>query len=212
MTSAIRPVTTTDVRRLFGDIDIYVFDQILRGRIAPGRRIFDAGCGGGRNILFLLREGYDVRGIDANPDAVAATRRLAADLAPRLAPDAFQVASLEQHDEPDASADVVLVSAVLHFANDHDHFDAMLAGAWRVVAPRGLFFARLASTIGIERDVQALGHGRYRLPDGSDRYLVDEARLMAATARLGGRLLDPLKTTVVQGQRAMTTWVMQKPH
>lgn len=207
--SAAAPI---DVRRLFGDIDIYVFDQILRGRITPGQRIFDAGCGGGRNLVFLLREGYDVRGIDANPEAVAATRRLAAELAPRLAADAFQVAPLEQHQQPDASADVVIVSAVLHFANSDDHFDAMLAGAWRVVAPGGLFVARLASSIGIERDVQVLGDGRYRLPDGSDRYLVDEARLMAATARLGGRLLDPLKTTVVQGQRAMTTWVMQKPH
>jgi hypothetical protein len=51
---------------------------------------------------------------------------------------------------------------------------------------------------------------RYRLPDGTDRYLVDEAMLMAQTRRLGGRLLDPLKTTVVQGQRSMTTWVVRK--
>jgi len=201
----------TDVHRLFGDIDIYLFDQILRGRIAPGQRIFDAGCGGGRNLVFFLRDGYDVRGIDADADAVAATRQLAAQLAPRLPADAFQVAPLERHTESDESADVVIVSAVLHFAHGHEHFDAMLAGAWRVVAPGGLFFARLASSIGIEHQVQPIGGGRYRLPDGSDRYLVDEARLMAATARLGGQLLDPLKTTVVQGQRAMTTWVLHKP-
>jgi tellurite methyltransferase len=51
------------------------------------------------------------------------------------------------------------------------------------------------------------------LPDGSYRYLVDESYLLAATQELGGTLIDPLKTTVVQNQRSMTTWVLQKgPH
>jgi hypothetical protein len=68
-----------------------------------------------------------------------------------------------------------------------------------------------ASTIGIESQVEPLGDGRrYRLPDGTARYLVDEPLLMALTRRLGGRLLDPLKTTAVQGQRSMTTWVVRK--
>ena len=52
--------------------------------------------------------------------------------------------------------------------------------------------------------------GRYLLPDGSERYLVDEAMLMRFTAALGGSLVDPLKTTVVQDQRCMTTWVVRK--
>lgn len=42
-------------------------------------------------------------------------------------------------------------------------------------------------------------------------FLVDEAMLVDATARLGGELLDPLKTTVVQNLRCMTTWVVRKP-
>lgn len=196
-------------RQQFGDIDIYLFDQILRSRIVTGMRIFDAGCGGGRNLVFFLREGYDVRGIDASPDAVSATRALASQLAPSLSPERFQVETLEASRAPDASADVVIASAVLHFARDHQHFESMLAGAWRVVAPSGFLFARLASSIGIEDEIVSLGAGRYRLPDGSDRYLVDEARLVALTASLGGQLMDPLKTTVVQGQRAMTTWVVR---
>jgi hypothetical protein len=48
------------------------------------------------------------------------------------------------------------------------------------------------------------------LPDGTSRFLVDEALLMARTRSLGGRLLDPIKTTVVQDQRSMTTWVVRK--
>lgn len=199
-----------DLHQQFGDIDIYLFDQVLRGRITPGMRIFDAGCGGGRNLVYFLREGYDVGGIDASPDAVQAMRNLAAQLAPSVPSERFQVETLEAHGRPSASADVVIASAVLHFARDHQHFDAMVAGAWRVLAPGGLFFARLASTVAIESQVVPLGHGRYRLPDGSDRYLVDPDRLFDLTLRLGGHLLDPLKTTVVHGQRSMTTWTVRK--
>ena len=58
--------------------------------------------------------------------------------------------------------------------------------------------------------MKALSEGRYLLPDGSERYLVDEAMLMRLTSTLGGMLVDPLKTTVVQDQRCMTTWVLRK--
>lgn len=199
-----------DLQREFGAIDIYVFDQLLRGRIAPGMRVLDAGCGGGRNLVFLFSQGYDVCGNDVSPAAIAEVRALAQRLAPS-APGDFRVEAIEHTSFPEASVDVVLASAVLHFARDAAHFDAMLDALWRVLAPGGLFVARLASTIGIERDVQALGAGRYRLPDGSERYLVSTAILFEATARLGGALADPLKTTVVHDQRAMTTWVVRKP-
>ena len=195
----------------FGAIDIYLFDQILRRRIAPGDRIVDAGCGMGRNLVYLLREGYEVHGADADPDAIAEVRVLAARLAPSLPPENFRVEPLEALSFPERWASVVISSAVLHFARDDAQFEAMLAGSWRVLASGGMFFCRLASTIGIESQVEPLGGGRrYRLPDGTARYLADEALLMALTERLGGRLLDPLKTTVVQGQRSMTTWVVRK--
>ena len=195
----------------FGAIDIYLFDQILRRRIAPGDRIVDAGCGMGRNLVYLLREGYEVHGADADPDAIAEVRALAARLAPSLPPENFRAEPLEALSFPERWASVVISSAVLHFARDDAQFEAMLAGSWRVLASGGMFFCRLASTIGIESQVEPLGGGRrYRLPDGTARYLADEALLMALTERLGGRLLDPLKTTVVQGQRSMTTWVVRK--
>ena len=111
---------------------------------------------------------------------------------------------------PDGFADVVLSSAVLHFARDDDHFAAMLRETVRVLKPGGLFFCRLASSIGMERQVERTQGRRFKLPDGSERYLVDEALLLKLTARLGLRLLDPLKTTVVQNQRSMTTWVAEK--
>jgi SAM-dependent methyltransferase len=219
----------------FGDIDIYVFDQLLRGRITEDARVFDAGCGGGRNLVYMLRNGYDVCGNDADPQAIARVTALAASLssasaaegrcgetAPKLAGDRaasgggpgvkydFRVEAIEHTSFPDAHAGVVMASAVLHFARDTAHFEAMLRQMWRVLRPGGVFFARLASTIGIEDDVQPLGNERYRLPDGSDRYLVDADAIRTWTTALGATLLDPIKTTVVDGQRSMTTWVARK--
>ena len=200
----------TQLVEQFGAIDIYLFDQILRGRIGRGMRVLDAGCGAGRNLVYFLREGYEVFGADLDARAVDSTRRLAARLAPGLPAGNFRVEAIEEMSFPDGFADVVLSSAVLHFASGDDQFLAMLRGAWRVLKPGGLLFCRLASTIGMEQQMQCIGGRRFRLPDGSERYLVDAKLLGNLTEELGGRLMDPLKTTVVQGQRAMTTWVLQK--
>jgi SAM-dependent methyltransferase len=199
-----------DLRTQFGDIDIYLFDQLLRGRIRPGMRVLDAGCGQGRNLVYLLRAGYEVFGVDADPASIASVRQLAAALAPHLSADNFRAEPLERMTFPDGCADVVLSSAVLHFARDDDQFDAMLREMWRVLEPSGVFFCRLASSIGIEHQVERISGRRCRLPDGSERYLVDEPLLVELTETLGADWLDPLKTTVVQNRRSMTTWVVRK--
>lgn len=201
---------TTRLEALFGSIDIYLFDQLLRGRIPPGARVLEAGCGRGRNLVWFLREGHEVLALDPDPTAIEEVRGLAGRLAPTLPSSSFRCERVEASSFPDACADVVVSSAVLHFARHEEEFLAMLRGTWRLLAPNGLFFARLASSIGIEALVRPLGGRRHALPDGTDRFLVDEAYLLALTAELGGSLLDPLKTTVVQGQRAMTTWVVRK--
>ena len=152
----------TDLGKQFGDIDIYLFDQLLRGRVGPGMRILDAGCGFGRNLIY------------------------------------------------DAFADFVISSAVLHFARDDGHFHDMLHGTWRVLKPGGVLFCRLASSIGLEHQLRLVAGRRFQLPDGSERYLVDEAMLTQAAEDLRGETIDPLKTTVVQNERSMTTWVLRK--
>jgi tellurite methyltransferase len=200
----------TDLNAQFGDIDIYLFDQFLRRRIRTGMRILDAGCGSGRNLVYLLREGFEVFGVDSDARAIEATRRLAASIAPTLPAGNFRVETVEAMSFPDAFADLVISSAVLHFASDDDQFQAMLHGAWRVLKPGGLFFCRLASSIGMKDQVQRIAGRRFRLPDGSERYLVDEALLLELTEQLGGQLADPLKTTVVQNQRSMTTWIIRR--
>ena len=198
------------LREQFGLIDIYLFDQLLRGRIAQGMRVLEAGCGAGRNLVYFLREGYEVYAADEEARAIESVRRLAAALAPQLPLENFRVEPVEAMSFADRSADVVISSAVLHFARDDEQFHAMLRGTWRKLRPGGLLFCRLASTIGMESRMHRLAGRRFLLPDGSERYLVDEALLVELTEELGGRLADPLKTTVVQNQRCMTTWVIRK--
>jgi tellurite methyltransferase len=204
------PSPSAALREAFGEIDIYLFDQILKGRFDSARSVLDAGCGGGRNLVWLLRSGFDVFAVDRSAEAVARVRRLAAELAPGLPPERFQVAEVDALPFADESMDAVLSSAVLHFAADEAHFDRMLHEMWRVLRPGGFLFARLATSIGIEDRVIPTAGGRHRLPDGSERFLMDEPRLLARAERLGGVLLDPIKTTNVQNLRAMTTWCLGK--
>jgi SAM-dependent methyltransferase len=199
-----------DLSSLFGQIDIYLFDQLLRGRIGPGMTVLDAGCGRGRNLIFFLRQGYPVYAVDPDPNAILAVQSLAEQLAPQLPSSNFRAEAVESNSFPDHAADVVISSAVLHFARDESHFQAMLRGTWRLVKPNGLFFCRLASTIGMESRFTSLGGRRFALPDGTERFLADEPYLLALTPELGGAFLDPLKTTVVQDRRCMTTWVVRR--
>ena len=197
-----------NIQEQFGQIDIYVFDQILRGNIAPGMRIFDAGCGYGRNLVYLLRQGFEIFALDANAKGVEYIRNLSASLGTHLPAENFQVGLIEQMPFPDALADVVICNSVLHFARDEDHFMAMLFELWRVLKPGGMLFCRLGSRIGMEFE-RVEGHS-YVLGDGSVWFLVDEQMLMKLTRELNGVLVNPLKTTIVQKSRCMTTWVLRK--
>jgi tellurite methyltransferase len=198
------------LRTAFGEIDIYLFDQVLRGRFDRRQRVLDAGCGDGRNLVYFLRNGFACYGVDRDPRAVADVQSLAATLAPATPGDNFRVAPLDTMPFDSGSMDAVVCSAVLHFADDLAHFNRMVTEMWRLLAADGLFFARLASNIGIEPQVGAAGR-RVQLPDGSDRFIVDEQILIETVTRLGARQLDPIKTTNVQQQRCMTTWCLAKP-
>ena len=194
-----------NLQQLYGNIDIYLFDQLLKGRFDRCNKILDAGCGGGRNLVYFLKNGFDVYGIDPNTEAIMQVQMLAKEQAPHIPAANFTVAKAEALPFANESFDLVISSAVLHFANNNDHFDAMLRSMWRALKPGGYFFARLASDIGIEDKVIPLGNSRYALPDGSERFLVNEQILLEYTAELGGELVEPIKTTNVQGLRCMTT-------
>jgi tellurite methyltransferase len=199
-----------DLQEQFGNIDIYLFDQILKGRFTGGMKILDAGCGGGRNLIYFLRNCFEVFGIDQNSEAIESIRQTAKILEPNLPSENFQVSNVEKMSFEDELFDVVISSAVLHFAESRDHFDAMFAEMWRVLKPNGMFFARLASSIGIEKLIKSTESGRYLLPDGSERFLVDQNLLISIAKERSADFIEPIKTTNVQNLRSMTTWVLKK--
>ncbi len=193
-----------------GSIDIYLFDQLQKRRIRPGMKVLEVGSGDGRNLAWFLANDYDVYAVDVELAAVERTSNRAKELGREVAGH-FRVEAANRLSFGDGEFDVVVAIAVLHFADDLGHFDAMLGECWRVLRPGGLFLARLASSIGIEGRVRPIGSGRFHLPDGTDRFLVDEAMLLERSERLGARQLDPIRTTQVQGLRSMTTWCLGKP-
>ena len=202
--------SSQDLQQQFGGIDIYLFDQLLKGRITSEMRVLDAGCGSGRNLVYFFRSGFNTSGVDQSSEAIAQVQSLAAQLAPHLPVDNFRADAIEQMSFSDASFDVVISSAVLHFARDEAHWHSMVQEMWRVLKPGGIFFARLASSIGMEDKIKLIEGRRYHLPDGSDRFLVDGQMLLAITKTLGGEWIEPLKTVVGQNMRSMSNWVLRK--
>jgi len=195
----------------FGNIDIYLFDQLLKGRITKNMRILDAGCGSGRNLVYFLRNGYTVYAVDRSEDAIRAVREFGATLAPDWSEEQARVEAVERMSFAPESFDFVMSNAVLHFAEDEAHFLQMIEELWRVLIPGGMLFIRLASSIGIEDRIKLLGNQRYLLPDGSTRFLVNEETMLETTAALKGTLFEPIKTVNVAGLRCMSTWCIKKP-
>lgn len=197
---------------ILGKIDIYWLDQLLKGNIDLTRPILDAGCGGGRNSVYLMRLNCPVYGVDTDPDCIAGMNTLVQNLS---LPDAnrFLRADLDRLPFEDAFFGSIICNAVLHFARDFSHFEAMLRELWRVLEPEGIFVARFATTIGLENRLQKIANkeGWYLLPDQTERFLVAETDIMKISVDLKGEMYEPLKTTLVQNMRSMTTWLLRKP-
>ena len=194
----------------FGNIDIYLFDQLLKGRIRKGMKVLDAGCGSGRNIHYLMQAGVKVYGADISEEAIQEVRRLADELAPTLSPKNFVVTDLSQLPFEDRAFDVVLCSAVLHFAQHEAHFRSMVQELWRVLKPEGMLFCRFSTTIGMEGKLQQVAPQKYQMPLGPVWFLPDEALLRELVYTLQAELLEPLKTVLVEHERSMTTLVLRK--
>lgn len=199
-----------DLRNQFGNIDIYLFDQLLKGTYDDCQSILDAGCGQGRNVSYFLQSGYQVYGVDSSADNIARIKQMAAPFSGSSSQDNFKIGLVENLPFNDGQFDLVISSAVLHFASSAQHFEEMLNSMWRVIRPGGYLFCRLASDIGIENLVRSTGNGRYLLPDESERFLVNQEMLLGYTKKLGATLHEPIKTTNVQNLRSMTTWCLRK--
>ena len=52
------------INELIGNTDIYLLDQIMKGRYGTGEKILDAGCGNGRNLIWFLKNDFEMYAVD----------------------------------------------------------------------------------------------------------------------------------------------------
>lgn len=199
-----------ELNRLLGNIDIYLLDQILKGRFTPDMKILDAGCGEGRNAVYFINSGFQVFGIDANETAIQYIRYVSKTLKPEYDAHRFQVGKLEEIPFHTSAFDAVICSAVLHFAGDERNFWEMMDEMLRVLKPGGILWFRMTTAFGgMKEESRELGGGKFLLPDGSERFLLTQEHLDKLQEK-GLRFLEMPKSVLVHGQRTMGVFVFEK--
>jgi ubiquinone/menaquinone biosynthesis C-methylase UbiE len=204
--STFPAMSISSIHRLLGNTDIYLVDQILKNRYAASDRILDAGCGRGRNLQWFLAQDMEVYASDRDPETIS---NLLLDH-PTLKKDRVQCCPVETMPYDDNFFDHIISSAVLHFAENEDHFLGMIAEMVRVLKPGGSLFIRMTTDRSIENRTQPLGQGVYLIPDGSTRFLLTDALLQKVLHRFNLSLAEPFKFVNVEDLRAMCTLLLVK--
>ena len=195
----------TSLQELIGNSDIYLLDQIMKSRYNAGDIILDAGCGGGRNLAWFLKNEMNIYGVDKDATPINYLKSVHPDF-----DENFQIAEIDNLPFENNFFDHLISSAVLHFAKSTLHFKNMMKEMTRVLKPKGSLFIRMASNIGIENKVQIINDGVYHIPDGSTRFLLTPALLTDFMAENNLSFLERLKTTNVDNIRCMSTLVLTK--
>ena len=191
------------LKNLLQNIDIYLLDQILKGRITPYMHILDAGCGSGRNSKYLLNQGFNLIGIDVSSEKIKNLQHI-------FGSDTFQVGTIENLNFSDKSFQYIICNAVLHFADNTEVFYKMFSELFRVLDKNGTLFIRMTSNIGIENSVSEIEKGVYKIPDGSKRFLLTKKLLQKLEKDFHFTYVEPIKTVNVNDLRCMTTLILKK--
>ena len=199
------------VNQHFGNVDIYLLDQILKNKFQLGMKVLDAGCGEGRNLMHFINSGYDVYGIDINPMAIKALQFIISSIRPDLSKNHFKEEDIANLSFPDNTFDLIIASAVLHFASDHNHFYKMVGQLIRSLKSGAMLFIRMTSDIGIENLVVPKGSGRFLIPDGSVRFLLTREILEKLESLYSLKYLEQFKTVNVNDLRCMSTLMVTIP-
>lgn len=192
-----------------GNIDLYWLDFILKGYLPDNAKILDAGCGEGRNLTYCLKNGMDIFGIDQNPDAINFLKFIAKKYEIEDIEARFQVMKLDKVLFPDSTFDIIICSAVLHFAKSEDHFQMMLSELIRLIKPNGKIFIRTMTDLYIAENVIELDHNIYQFPNEQIRFVVNKDKLLRDLNELNMELIEPLKEVVVQNRHTMGTFMLQ---
>lgn len=196
----------TSITAITGNTDIYLLDQIMKGRYTAPDIILDAGAGVGRNMHWFVQQGIEIYGTDRNPEAIEQLKQNY----PSLPEDRFRLTPVEDLAFPDGHFHHVICSAVLHFAENEAHFGQMFAELVRVLQPGGSLFIRMTTDAGLPGPLASIGGGRYLLSDGTERFLITRAMLNSLMVQHNLHLAEPFKTVLVDELRSMAVIVLVK--
>lgn len=199
-----------ELNHLLGNIDIYLLDQILKARFEKHFKILDAGCGEGRNLIYFIRNDYQVYGIDKDEDSIQMLKHLIKSINKEYPLDRFVAGKVEEMPYEQHEFDAMISSAVLHFAENQEHFINMFTEMDRVLKPKGILFARMATDIGMKDKIKSMGNGKFFLPDGSVRFLLTKKTLGEIMDQFGFDFIEPFKSVIVDEKRSMSTIVLRK--
>ena len=193
-----------------GKIDIYLIDQLQKGRMKPGMKILDAGCGYGRNSEYFIKNNYKIYGVDKNEYPILELKENINKWNPAFNKNNFQKSNLIKIPFQNNYFDFIISSAVLHFSENRNHFIQLFNELCRVLNNKGVLFVRMTSKHTIEHLAKHLHGDVYLLPDGSTRYLLDRKVLKKLMEENELLFLDPFKTVNVSDIRSMSTLVLCK--
>lgn len=199
-----------ELNHLLGNVDIYLLDQILKARFQTDQKILDAGCGEGRNLIYFVRNNYQVYGIDKDGDTIQMLKHLVKSINKEYPQERFATCQIEKLPFENKFFDAIISSAVMHFAENEDHFKSMFAEQARILKAGGFFFARMTTDIGLDNSIVGAGKEKVLLPDGSYRFLLTKDLLQEMMDKYGFEFTEPFKTVVVDNQRSMCILVLKK--
>lgn len=191
-----------EILKQLNGIDLYLLDQLQKGRITKETKILDAGCGVGRNARFFIEQGYDIKGFDPMEERIAEIHQVFPEVK-----ESFTVSTIEAYPKIQ-KFDFIICNAVLHFAESHEHFQLVMASLVALLAEDGILFIRMTSDFARRESFGSSVSGRIDLPDGSNRYLLNNEQLEQVLKSNKLYFVEPLKTVNVNEERCMSTLVL----
>jgi SAM-dependent methyltransferase len=198
------------INKAVGNMDLFLMDQLLKGRFENGVKILDAGCGEGRNLFYFINNDYDVYGIDRNPGAIQMLRYVAKTKNKNIDAERFQIGNIEHLPYPDNFFDLIMCISVLHFSDDLKQYYRMLSEISRVLKKEGILFVRMDSLIGLSESFAQVDGGKYVLQDGTLRFFADYDLMEETNRRCGLEWLEPFRVVLEQGRPGVTVQLMKK--
>ena len=193
-----------------GNIDLFLLDQLLKGRVSENDRILDAGCGEGRNLLYFLRNNYKVHAVDPNPSAIKMVQMHARTLGSTIPATNFLCTTIEESPYEAGYFDVVFCFSLLHHSTSAADFHNKVRSLLGMLKDKGTLLLKMEALKGVEDGVVQLESGLFNLPDGSSRYLMTNSDIKWITAECGMKQLEPVKIEMIENQRSYGYLVLQK--